>query len=204
MHGLLRERSSGLQPRAPEALRVRCAGHVRASSWWSARNAFWRVPVAASALIATLGVLTYGLTSLSPGVLAAQLTLDHLKCARLVTPGTSVDASAALAEWARRYDWRPPVLATPSSRRASLIGVRRCLYGHGHLAHLLYDVDGRTVSVFVMPRRDYPADAPPAQHAWLGQRAEVWAHGAQSFAVIGDVPDATLTSMAEAFRAAAN
>jgi anti-sigma factor RsiW len=202
MHGLLRARSDELQARAPEELRVRCAGHMQAS--WAARRrwALWRLPLAASALIGMAGVATYGLTSLSPGVLAAQLTVDHIKCARLVSPGARPDASQAIAEWARRYEWTPPMLSLASSHRASLVAVRRCLYGHGHLAHLLYDVDGRTVSVFVMPRREYPDDVPPAHHAFLGQRAQVWGRGAQAFAVVGDVPDATLASMAEALRAA--
>ena len=80
--------------------------------------------------------------------------------------------------------------------------MRRCLYGHGHLAHLLYDVDGHTVSLFVMPRSDYPAGIAPARHDFLGQHAEVWASGDQSFAIVGDVAPATLATLAAEFRAA--
>jgi anti-sigma factor RsiW len=203
VHGLLRARSSGLQARAPETLRTRLAGHVQAVAAGSRRKALWRLPVAASVLLGVLGAGTYGLTSASPAVLAAQLTLDHLKCVRLVSPGTPINGRLAMAEWARRYEWTPRLPAT-SSPRASLVGVRRCLYGHGHLAHLLYEVDGRTVSVFVMPRRDYPAGDPPVRHEFLGQHAEVWGRGAESFAVIGDGSPESLASMAEAVRSASN
>jgi hypothetical protein len=80
--------------------------------------------------------------------------------------------------------------------------VRRCLYGHGHLAHLLYDIDGRVVSLFVMPRSEYPAGEAPATHEFLGQHAEVWATGDQSFAIVGDVAPEALASLAQEFRAA--
>jgi anti-sigma factor RsiW len=203
MHGLLRARAGSLQERAPESLRARLTSQVVAARPAAARRwAPLRMPVAATMLLAFLGVATYGVTSASSTVLAAQLTLDHLKCMRLVSPGGVVNPVQAVKEWAQRYDWTPRVPAPPAARKASLVGVRRCLYGHGHLAHLLYEVDGHTVSVFVMPRSEYPVGATPARHDFLGQHAEMWASGEQSFAVVGDVPSETLASMAAEFRAA--
>ena len=80
--------------------------------------------------------------------------------------------------------------------------MRRCLYGHGHLAHLLYEVDGTVVSLFVMPRAERTATAVPAAHGVFGQRARVWADGDQTFAMVGDVPAERLARLAEQFRAA--
>lgn len=202
MHGLLRARAGSLQERAPDALRARLAGQLDAARPAARRWAPLRMPVAATMLLAFLGVATYGVTSASSTVLAAQLTLDHLKCVRLVSPGTVVNPVQAVKEWAQRYEWTPRVPVPSPVRKASLVGVRRCLYGHGHLAHLLYDVDGHTVSVFVMPRSEYPVGAAPARHDFLGQHAEVWASGEQSFAVVGDVSAQTLASLAAEFRAA--
>jgi anti-sigma factor RsiW len=201
MHGLLRARASSLQGRAPDALRARVADRIAGRMPAARRWAPLRLPVAATALIALLGVALYGLTSASSTVLAAQLALDHLKCVRLVSPGATVNRAQAVKEWAQRYDWTPRMPAPSPARKASLVGVRRCVYGHGHLAHLLYDVQGHTVSVFVMPRSEYPVDVAPARHDFLGQHAEVWAAGDQSFAVVGDVAPDTLTSLAAELRA---
>lgn len=202
MRGLLRARAGSLQERAPDALRARVTGDVAAARPTARRWAPLRMPVAATLLLALLGAGTYGATSASSTVLAAQLTLDHLKCVRLVSPGAVVNPVQAVKEWAQRYEWTPRVPAPPARRKASLVGVRRCLYGHGHLAHLLYAIDGHTVSVFVMPRSEYPAGATPARHDFLGQHAEVWASGQQTFAVVGDVAPEVLASMAAEFREA--
>lgn len=202
MHGLLRARAVTLQGRAPDALRARLMAQAGQGRPVVRRFAPLRMPVAATVLLAFLGVALYGTTSASSTVLAAQLALDHLKCVRLVAPGVTVNPVQAVKEWAHQYQWTPRMPAAPAGRRSSLVGVRRCLYGHGHLAHLLYDVDGHTVSVFVMPRSEYPAGAAPARHDFLGQHAEVWADGDQTFAVVGDVAPEMLSALATEFRAA--
>lgn len=201
MHGLLRARAATLQGRAPEALRARVAAQVGAPTAVR-RWAPLRMPMAATLLIACLGVVLYGMTSASSSVLAAQLALDHLKCVRLVGGGTPINPAQAAREWTQQYQWTPRVPAAPRARTSSLVGVRRCLYGHGHLAHLLYDVDGRIVSLFVMPRSEHPAGDAAATHRILGQRAEVWGSGDQTFALVGDVAPDALARLAEEFRAA--
>ncbi|WP_239489206.1 hypothetical protein [Luteitalea sp. TBR-22] len=199
MHALLRARAATLVGRAPDALRARIAA-TRPARPAVRRWAPLRMPVAATVLLALLGVLGYGLTSASSTVLAAQLALDHLKCVRLVSPETTMNPVQAMKEWAQQYGWSPKVPAPPATRKASLVGVRRCLYGHGHLAHLLYEVEGHTVSVFVMPRSEYPVGAETVAHDFLGQHAEVWAEGDQSFAVVGDLAPDTLSRLAREFR----
>ena len=202
MHDLLRARAVALQTRAPEALRERIGACVGAGQAASRRWLPLRMPVAATGVLALLGVMLYGLTSASSGVLAAQLALDHLKCVQLVSGSTGLNPVQAARDWAARYHWMPRVPAAPRARKGSLVGVRRCLYGHGHLAHLLYDVDGRVVSLFVMPRSEHPAGEAPAMHDVLGQHAEVWASGDQSFALVGDAAPEVLASLAREFRAA--
>jgi anti-sigma factor RsiW len=201
MHGLLRARAASLVGRAPDALRLRleAARPVRPTA---PRWAPLRMPVAATVLLAFMGVLGYGLTSASSTVLAAQLALDHLKCVKLVSPETTLNPVQAMKDWALQYGWSPKVPTPPAARKASLVGVRRCLYGHGHLAHLLYDVDGHTVSVFVMPRAEYPVGPSAEGHDFFGQHAEVWAEGDQSFAVVGDLAPDTLSRLAKEFREA--
>lgn len=202
MHGLLRGRATTLVGRAPESLRARLEAARPAARPAVRRWAPLRMPVAATVLLAFMGVMGYGLTSASSTVLAAQLALDHLKCVKLVSPETTLNPVQAMKEWAAQYGWSPKVPAPPAARKASLVGVRRCLYGHGHLAHLLYEVDGHTVSVFVMPRSEYPVGAATESHDFLGQHAEVWAEGDQSFAVVGDLAPETLSRLAGEFRAA--
>lgn len=202
MHGLLRARATTLVGPAPEALRARIEASRPARPTSTRRWAPLQMPVAATLLLAFLGVMGYGLTSASSTVLAAQLALDHLKCVKLVSPDATLNPMQAMKEWAQQYSWTPKVPATPAGHKASLVGVRRCLYGHGHLAHLLYDVDGHTVSVFVMPRSEYPVGASAQRHDFLGQHAEVWAEGDQSFAVVGDLAPDALSRLATEFREA--
>jgi anti-sigma factor RsiW len=202
MHGLLRARAATLQPRAPEALRARIATQLGPSRPAVRRWMPLRMPVAATLVLSLLGVGIYGMTSASSAVLAAQLALDHLKCVKLVPGDGAINPVQAAREWSERYQWTPKVPAAPKAHKGSLVGVRRCLYGHGHLAHLLYEVDGRVVSLFVMPRSEYPAGEAPATHDFLGQHAEVWASGDHSFAVVGDLAPETLGRLAAEFRAA--
>ncbi len=202
VHGLLRARAGALQGQAPAALRTAISAQVPPARAAGRRWIPVGMPVAATLLLALLGVFTYGATSASSSVLAAQLALDHLKCSRLVSPGASVNPVQVVKDWAQRYDWTPRVPTPSPARKAALIEARRCLYGHGHLAHLLYEIDGRTVSVFVMPRQEYPAAAAPARHDFLGQHAEVWAEGDQSFAVVGDLAPETMAAVAAELRAA--
>jgi anti-sigma factor RsiW len=202
VHGLLRARASSLQGRAPETLQARLADQRAARRSWASRSGPLRMPVAATLMLAVLGSLVYGLTGVSSTVLAAQLALDHLKCARFVAPDATVNPAVAMREWTSRYRWTPRMPAPDRTGRATLRSVRRCLYGHGHLAHLMYDVDGRVVSLFVMPRVEHPATATPAAHRLLGQHARVWSESDQTYAMVGDVPAERLASLAGQFRGA--
>lgn len=200
MHGLLRGRAVTLQGRAPEALRERLAARLQPAP--ARRLLPLRMPVAATLLLTLLGTLLYGLTSASSTVLAAQLALDHLKCVKLVSTGSTVNPVQAAHDWNEHYHWTPTMPAAPKGRKASLMTVRRCLLGHGHLAHLMYEIDGTVVSLFVMPREDSPAGDTPSEHVFLGQQAQLWAKGDQGFALVGDLAPEQLEQLAAEFRAA--
>jgi anti-sigma factor RsiW len=196
--GLLKARADGLRVTASDALRSRIAGRIAPRR----RPAFspFRMPVAATVLLTVLVLGTYGLTSASSTVLAAQLALDHLKCVKLVQDAEGgIDPARAGREWEQTYTWSLDVPAPPADI-SRLVGVRRCLYGHGHLAHLLYDVNGEVVSLFVMPRAEYQAQEQTALGAILGQQTRVWADGDQTFALVARGESADLDVLERHFR----
>lgn len=201
VHDLLVARADNLRSRAPEALRQRIGASVAQRE----RRAAWsplRLPVAATLLLTVLVLGTYSLTSSSNTVLAAQLALDHLKCVKLVQDpaGTGLDPAAAGEAWAREYHWSIDVPEGRAEDGSRLIGVRRCLYGHGHLAHLLYNVNGRIVSLFVMPRADHEASEQAALLAVFGHQARVWASGDNTFALVSDAEVEGLDRLEQQFR----
>lgn len=192
-------RAANLRDRAPEALRQRVAAQAAPRT----RRPAWsplRLPVAATLLLTMFLWGTYALTSASTTVLAAQLALDHLKCVKLVQDGEGLDSAEAQAEWVRTYAWSPAMPDAKAEDGTKLIGVRRCLYGHGHLAHLLYTVNGRVVSLFVMPRADHEASDEATVLALFGQQARVWTAGEQTFALVTDADAAGLDRLERQFR----
>lgn len=203
MRDLLVARADGLRTPAPAALAARIAAQVDRGTQRPAWAPF-RVPMAATALLTLLTVGTYGLTGSSTTVLAAQLALDHLKCVKIVEGGdpAGLDPHRVADDWAQAYDWTLEVPDVPADVAARLIGARRCLYGHGHLAHLLYNVNGRVVSLFVMPRSEHPAGEAAELRQLFGQQARVWAQGHQTFALVSDVDAQGLDRLEQHFRAA--
>ena len=114
-------------------------------------------------------------------VLAAQLTLDHLKC--FVIDGDDHDHPLSAADGQVRFqhdfgmDVRLP--ETTPGGRARLVSVRQCLYGDGWIAHALYRVDGQPVSLFVI---DGSHDA--ASVAAFGRQAKVVERHGRTFVVV--------------------
>lgn len=207
VRALLTTRADALRSTAPMSLRERLAvprpGPTTRGTEPIRGASPWRMPVAATLLVTLLLLGGYGLTGTSTTVLAAQLALDHLKCVKLVDDhgGQGLDPAVAGAEWQHSYAWVLDVPPAPVAAESRLIGVRRCLYGHGHLAHLLYDVDGFVVSLFVMPRSEHDATDRAALREVFGQQTRVWASGDQTFALVADVNARNLTTLEQHFRA---
>ncbi|MEZ5416911.1 MAG: zf-HC2 domain-containing protein [Vicinamibacterales bacterium] len=147
---LLVSRRARLIDAAPSGLEasVRAAGEADAAV---ARRPRWSALAAAAGLVlALVGGLSWA-TGASSVLLAAQLTLDHLKC--FVIDGDEADGISASAGEERFHDHFDMQVRLPepaSDGRAKLVSVRQCLYGEGWIAHALYRVDGDAVSVFVI------------------------------------------------------
>jgi hypothetical protein len=125
---------------------------------------------AAALVLAVTGGFVWS-TGHSSVLLAAQLTLDHIKC--FIVDGDDhaehVPADRAEAQMRDQFGWSVPI-PTPAARPdVHLVAVRRCLYGEGIIAHVLYRVENEPVSLFVIPDRRAAAAAVSA----FGRHSEV-------------------------------
>jgi anti-sigma factor RsiW len=192
---VLRDRAGQLRAEPlPPGLRTRCAAianeHARAAS-----PASWRARVVPAALaivlilFTTLAIVTLA-TQRSSTLLAAQLTADHTKCFRAFPPsGASVDAREAEERLASRYGW--DIHVPPSSPRdgVRLVGARQCLYGEGRVPHLLYDVGGHELSLFVLEG----VTRERADVTTFGHRSRIWSRGPTTFVLLSPVEAGDLT-----------
>jgi len=162
---LVRSRAAALTPPAPAGLRARCVGAATAGAPAAApavrtghRLRRWiPLSVAATAVLAVAGVFMAGQQERLQAAFAAQLALDHEKCFHeLGAARPPVDRRAAEARLAAEYGVHMRVPASAAGERIELVGVRSCAYGGGGMAHLLYEVDGQPVSLFVIPESRQP------------------------------------------------
>jgi len=145
----------------------------------------WRGRLSALAAAAVLVLAVTGVvwaTGRSSVLLAAQLTLDHIKCFIIdgddhAAPFTAAGAEAAMTE---QFGWSVPI-PTPAARSdVHLVAVRRCLYGEGMVAHVLYRIEGQPVSLFVMPDKHAAA----ADLAAFGRHAEVRSRAGVTYVMV--------------------
>jgi anti-sigma factor RsiW len=201
---VLRVRARAAAPRAPAALRLRCeavAGRSRPGAVGGAWGQ-WRalgLAVAAMVVVGLAGLLVSGAVARSPGLLVAELTLDHLKCFALFEPrGGPADPEAVSAQLRLRYGWHLAIPGSLARERLTLLGARRCLSTDGAVAHVLYRHGGRALSLFVMPATARPA----ARVALAGYVARIWSSGPSTFVLLGDEPDGAMRAVAAYFGAA--
>jgi len=172
---------------APPWLQTRIAARL-ASEAAPVASPGWRTRVTAFAAAAMV-VLAIGavvlpiVTGRSTVVLAAQLALDHLKCFSLDGDDGSptLTVAEAEAELAQEYGWTLRVPADAGSEEARLVAVRRCLYGDGRAAHLLYRDGGEPVSLFILPGLERPERA----LTLLGHDEVVWTQGGRTYVLVG-------------------
>ena len=186
---VLRARAAQLSVVAPPGLRTRILASARAERPEAAAILSWRGRLsafsAAAILVLTLGAALLPIvTERSTVVLAAQLALDHLKCFLIDGDGDGAPISKADAEAtiARDYGWSASVPASAAAEGVELVAVRHCLYGDGMAAHLLYRVQGKAVSLFIMPG----LVRPPAQLRVLGHDQVVWTQGDRTYMLVAD------------------
>ena len=115
-------------------------------------------------------------------VLAAQLALDHLKCFTIEgdADGTPIAKEQAERTLKQEYDLEVTVPAPMPDQRLELMAVRRCLYGDGRAAHLMYRLNGEPVSLFVIPGITRPAD----ELSLFGHDQVVWTEGDRTYMLI--------------------
>jgi len=206
---VLMVRAPSLSERAPANLRDRCAAlaprpaRVRSwalGDWWSVPG--WRRTSLASATVATLffaSVLGYGVVSHSPTLLAAELTLDHLKCFAFFEPSQAhPDPAAVAVQLEKDYGWHLRVPGSSEADRLTLLGARRCLSTDGRVAHVLYRHAGRPVSLFMMPE----TARPESRVDLAGRVAIIWSRGATSYVLVGDESERELQAIAAYFKGA--
>ena len=188
---VLQARAAELSSVAPPGLRTRLgaladerttarqAATVPALAWTGRLSAF----AAAAMVVLTLGAVLFPMATVrSTALLAAQLALDHLKCFTIDgdAGGQPIEKAAAEATLQREFDLSVVVPASVPAERLELLAVRRCLYGDGRAAHVLYRVDGEPVSLFVLPGLTRPA----AELSLFGHDEVVWTQGDRTYMLV--------------------
>ena len=184
IRSLLRERHAALGGVAPVGL----AGELRLAAGQMAivpalgrRGQLSALAAAAGVVLAVTAGVAWG-TGRSSVLLAAQLTLDHIKC--FLVDGDDhaghFTAAAAEARMQDQFGWSVPVPAPAAEPDVHLVAVRRCLYGEGIVAHVLYRVRDQPVSLFVIPGRA----ATDAEMQAFGRQAQVLTRGGATLVVV--------------------
>jgi anti-sigma factor RsiW len=192
-------RSKLCRPCAPDALRTRCRAAARAGRgpFGTLRSTVASLSMAAALVLIVGGVLLYSLTGMSPTVLAAQLTLDHVTCFAVHDADTPVDARASEEHYARSYGAE---IHLPRAAIAGLqlVNMRRCFCGEGMAAHAMYRLNGRPVSLYVIP----DATRDRASTDVFGHDAVMWSKGSTTYVLLSKEPRETLETLAKAMEAA--
>ena len=134
-------------------------------------------------LILTLGAILLPVVTIrSTAVLAAQLALDHLKCFTIEgdADGEPIAKEAAESTLKNEFDLTVNVPPSLASDHLELMAVRRCLYGDGRAAHLMYRLNGEPVSLFVVPGLARPA----AELSLFGHDQLVWTEGDRTYVLV--------------------
>ena len=189
------------RPCAPEALRTRCRAAARAGMgpFGTTRSTITSLSMAAALVLVVGGVLLYAFTGLSPAVLAAQLTLDHVKCFAVHDADAPVDVRESEQQISARLRRRGSSPRVPVAG-LELVGMRRCFCGEGVAAHAMYRLHGRPVSLYVIP----DATRERASTDVFGHDAVMWSKGNVTYVLLGKEPRETLEALARAMEAAFN
>ena len=182
------------RPCAPEQLRTRCRAAARAGAgpFATTRSTLLSLSMAAALVLVTGGVLLYALTGLSPTVLAAQLTLDHVTCFAVHDADSPVDQRASEEQYERAYggDIRLP---RADIGGLQLVNMRRCFCGEGVAAHAMYRLHGKPVSLYVIP----DANRGRASSDVFGHDAVMWSNGNTTYVLVSREPRSTLEALAK-------
>jgi hypothetical protein len=157
------------------------------------------VPLAlAATLILAVGAYAlYAASGRSTQLLAAELTLDHMKCFALQSAGgPPMNLPTVDAALARRFGWQEGAPAGGADAPIHLVGARRCFYADGAVAHLLYRHDGHAVSLFLVPNTARARQLVSV----LGHEALVWPEHDWTCVLIAREPPREMEKMAAYMR----
>jgi anti-sigma factor RsiW len=220
IHDLVRARKSGLcKGEAPDALHACCAAFAHADAANqnekperrtlnpqrqtpnpepASNPALWPTRLGPFALAASLvvvvgGAFVYQATDKSARVLAAELVADHAKCFAMDGALRTRQLPAAVEQsMASTFDWSMHLPDDPASAGLELVGARRCLYGEGRVAHIMYRHDGHPVSLFMLPNT---ARAQQLVEV-LGHEAAIWCANNRTFVLVAREPRRDVERMA--------
>ncbi len=184
-------RSMACRPDAPAHLRKRCSRMATPMGRLTATRSPSQLSAIAAAVMILGGVSVYGLTRSSPVVLAAQLTLDHVKCFALHGDAGPVDPAVSETRFAERYGWRVHVPSAPGEG-LELIGVRRCFCGEGAAAHVMFRHHGEPLSLYIIPG----ASRMDAGTAAFGHDAVMWSAQDATYVLLGQESMPALQALA--------
>ena len=192
---VLKARAAHLSPVAPPGLRTRVVANMPEESRparpqdlktsraqgliWTRLSAF----AAAAIVVLTLGAVLLPVATIrSTTVLAAQLALDHLKCFTIEgdADGEPIAKEQAEATLKQEFDLIVAVPPSLAAEKLELMAVRRCLYGDGRAAHLMYRLNGEPVSLFIVPGLTRPA----AELSLFGHEQVVWTQGDRTYMLV--------------------
>lgn len=159
---------------------------------WSTTIARWS---AAAALVLAVGGIVVVGTFGGNRLFAAQLALDHYKCLLIDGGHPGVSHEALEASWRADRGWDVSVPPSDAAAGVTLIGLRRCIAGEGQMAHVLYEVGGHRLSLFIVPST---VDALAANLPIMGVDTTSWTHGGRTYALVGAtsaVPDRVVEFM---------
>ena len=177
------QRRALVAERAPESLRARLAA-ARASTDGVGGRGWKRLPLslAAALLLVVGGLGLHVLTERSTPLLAAQLAADHVKCHLLTRDRGTLEPTGVQHDLAERYGFHARVPPSAPLERLRLVGARRCLTAEGTNAHVLYRVDGRPLSLYLLPDDVRTAAAVQV----LGRDAVVWSGDNGTYVLVGE------------------
>jgi anti-sigma factor RsiW len=179
------------RPCAPDQLRARCRAAAHTGPFGLPRRLISLSIAAALAFVAG-GVLLYSLTSV-PTVLAAQLTLDHVACFAVHDSQAAVDAGASEGRFAEEHG-QPVRLPRTAVAGLQLVGLRRCYCGEGAAAHAMYRLNGRPVSLYIIPN----VNRDRASADVLGHDSIIWSKGDTTYVLVSREPGPALEQLAAA------
>jgi hypothetical protein len=157
----------------------------------------WRARLMPALLTAALVIVTVAIvfalaTRQSAALLAAQLTADHVKCfGETADDAAGVDSANVENRLASRYGWNIHVPPSQERNGVRLVGARRCLYAEGRIPHVLYHVNGRDVSLYMLPgvtRKEADVTA-------FGHRSRIWSRGDNTFVLVSPADAGELESV---------